>query len=63
VAGVSPDAHEPGVRIIQYAEKSLVRIGVTVATIYQLVRAVLTEVPDADFIEVRAIKYQEEEGT
>jgi hypothetical protein len=61
----SPDGNTPGLRIIQ--AKKAVGTGILAGVISQmgiilgLVRDVMAEVPDADFIEIRAIRYEEAE--
>lgn len=63
---LAPDGNEPGRRItvIQTAKTTstqMLRFGPQVAIVASLVREVLSEIPDADFIEIRAIKYEVEE--
>jgi hypothetical protein len=61
-----PDRNEPGYRIVQCAKRTaldLITQGISQTVIVnQLVLEVMREVPDADFIEVRAIKYEVEGG-
>lgn len=61
------DQPEPGVRIVQSIRvESADLLKLTRANfgiVNQLVREVLAEVPDADFIEVRAIRYDVKEDT
>lgn len=62
----TPDKNEPGLRIVQCAKVAstdvLLLARAHFGVINQLVKEVLTEVPDADFIEVRAIKFEVKEG-
>lgn len=57
-----PDKHDPGYRILQCSQMASVEmfnLAISrLAIINQLVREVLAEVPDADFIEVRAVKLE-----
>lgn len=68
MATPTPDANEPGRRIVlvqssRVSSVDMLRAAVTTAMVVnQLVREVLADIPDADFIEVRAIKYKPEEG-
>lgn len=67
-APIGPDGNEPGTRItvVQVSRSvatHLYQYGPQIAIVSQLVREVLADIPDADFIEVRAIKYRPEEGT
>jgi hypothetical protein len=59
--------NDPGVRIVQCVKTestSMLSYAMNQTIIVaQLVREVLAEVPDADFIEVRAIRYDVKEGT
>lgn len=62
----TPDEHEPGYRIMQCVKVSsldLLTAGISqLVFVNQLVNEVMSEIPDADFIEVRAIKYVVEGG-
>lgn len=51
------------VQVKKLVSTEMLTYGPQIAIVAQLVREVLTEVPDADFIEVRAIRYDvKEEG-
>ena len=62
----NPDRPEPGYRIVQCAKRTaldLITHGISqTVVVNQLVLEVMREIPDADFIEVRAIKYEVEGG-
>lgn len=61
------DVNSPGVRIIQAARTTktspLLQARANYGIVNELVKEVLTEVPDADFLEIRAIRYDIEEVT
>ena len=55
-----PDRHEPGLRIMSCAKMTSVEMLKSFSAggmINVLVREVLNEVPGADFIEIRAVKF------
>ena len=61
---VPPDKHDPGIRVIQCAKLTSVEMLKSFSSdvmLSVLVREVLTEVPGADFIEIRAIRIDMEE--
>lgn len=58
-----PDGHEPGVRIIQVIKTAPVELMKIPVHIRAMVADVLQEIPDPDFIEIRAIKFEAKEGT
>jgi hypothetical protein len=66
MAEVASVTNDPGVRIVQCVKMestSMLSYAMNQTIIVaQLVREVLAEVPDADFIEVRAIRYDVKEG-
>lgn len=61
-----PDKNDPGLRIVQCAKVAsadlLALARAHFGIVNQLVKEVLTEVPDADFIEIRAIRIDVKEG-
>jgi len=60
----APDKHDPGLRVIQCAKLTSVDMLKSFSSdimLSVLVREVLSEVPGADFIEIRAIRIDIEE--
>ena len=58
----TPDKHEPGLRILQTFKLTTMEMLKVPAHIRVLVADILKEIPDPDFIEIRAIKYEVKEG-
>lgn len=61
-APVVPDGHDFGIRIIQTVKLSDAEMLKIPAHIRVLVAEILREVPDPDFIEIRAIRYDVKEA-
>lgn len=61
-APVAPDGHDFGIRIIQTVKLSDAEMLKIPAHIRVLVAEILREVPDPDFIEIRAIRYDVKEA-
>lgn len=59
---IAPDGHDNGVRIIQTIKLSHPEMFKLPVYVRVLVAEILREVPDPDFIEIRAIRYDVKEA-
>lgn len=63
---IKPDSNEPGVRIVELSRMTsveLLRLAMSPAGILRVImHELLTEIPGADFIEIRAVRFDSPGG-